>query len=162
MMNRCCWWNADCQRALRQQSQSKPIYLVTMTLLNVPAIVFLIHEYASHMFLQIHCRSPYLWHDWSPVVIIAFIYLLLFCNSSLLMAVFRDPGRLPRGADPTPDVQRLADGTAGNAGLEVVQPREIMVRGEVVLVRYCCTPYDPLIDHQRHVQHVSAATGLSL
>jgi len=80
----------------------------------------------------------------SPAIAVVFYLLLIFCLASLFAGSFTNPGILPRGLQPIPELQPTvvaADGTVQvpqpGAAFEVVQI--YTVRGVEVKNRYCYT-----------------------
>ncbi|OZJ01479.1 hypothetical protein BZG36_05528 [Bifiguratus adelaidae] len=104
--------------------------------------------------------GPWLWRDLSPAVVIIFAYLFLICLVSMLKASMTDPGILPRDIDPDPfpDPSITAEYSSF-----VPMPRETVVKGQMVNLKYCdtcrvyrpprtshCRPCDNCVENEDH------------
>ncbi|TQN69375.1 Palmitoyltransferase ERF2 [Colletotrichum shisoi] len=88
-----------------QNTKHRPVNVATGLFIVIPAVLFFVFS------------APWLWHNISPAIPLAFAYLFYVCISSFLHASASDPGILPRNlhvfppAEPTEDPLRLGPPT---------------------------------------------------
>ncbi|CEP10204.1 hypothetical protein [Parasitella parasitica] len=113
-------------------------FCISLFLLIMPCVLFLIFT------------CPWLWHHISPAVPVIFAYIFCITFASMLKTSWTDPGILPRNLDlgsmnAYKDPDRFGHRYSSMSDGSFPSPREVMIKGVVVRLKYCetCCIYRP-------------------